>query len=74
MNGQLYRSRDEKIIAGVCGGLGEYLKMDPTLVRILFVVIAAAGGASVLAYAILWAFVPLAPPPSPSSDSPPPSA
>ena len=36
MNKRLYRSKSEKMIAGVCGGLGEYLDVDPTIIRIAF--------------------------------------
>jgi len=55
---RLTRSR-EKMIAGVCGGLANYFDIDPTIIRILFVVIAFAGGASLLAYLIMWVIVPL---------------
>jgi phage shock protein C len=54
---RLTRSR-EKMIAGVCSGLGDYLNIDPTLVRIGFVVFGFAGGAAVLAYLIMWIIVP----------------
>jgi phage shock protein C len=54
---RLYRSK-EKMVAGVCAGLAEYLNIDPTIMRILFVVIAFAGGASLLAYLIMWIIVP----------------
>jgi phage shock protein C len=46
------------MIGGVCAGLGDYFDIDPTIVRILFVVIAFAGGASLLAYLIMWIIVP----------------
>ena len=54
---RLTRSKD-KMIAGVAGGLANYLDIDPTIIRILFVVIAFAGGASLLAYLIMWIIVP----------------
>jgi phage shock protein C len=54
---RLYRSKD-KMIAGVCSGLGDYLNIDPTLVRIGFVVFGFAGGAALLAYVIMWIIVP----------------
>jgi len=54
---RLYRSR-EKMVAGVCSGLADYFNIDPTIMRILFVVIAFAGGASLLAYLIMWIIVP----------------
>lgn len=50
---RLMRSKDKKI-AGVCAGLANYFDIDPTIVRILFVIIFFAGGASLLAYLIMW--------------------
>lgn len=55
---KLYRSETDKVIAGVCGGLGEYLDIDPVLVRILFVVFTLAGGSGLLLYILLWVIVP----------------
>jgi len=55
---RLTRSR-EKMVGGVCSGLGNYFDIDPTIVRILFVVIAFAGGASLLAYLIMLIIVPM---------------
>ncbi len=55
---KLYRSRRERMIGGVCGGLGEYFGIDPTLVRVLFVVAALFGGPGILAYLILLIIVP----------------
>jgi phage shock protein C len=63
---RLYRSRDEKIIGGVCGGLAGYFKVDPVLVRAVFAVLALMG-AGVPLYIILWIVVPLSPPPPVSS-------
>ena len=57
---RLMRSKDKKI-AGVCAGLGDYFDIDPTIVRILFVVIFFAGGASLLAYLIMWIVMPQEP-------------
>ncbi|HKB84700.1 MAG TPA: PspC domain-containing protein [Ignavibacteriaceae bacterium] len=61
MNKKLYRSNKDKMLGGVAGGLAEYFSIDPTLVRIIFVVSLFAGGAGVLAYIILWIVVPEAP-------------
>jgi phage shock protein C len=58
MQRKLYRSRNDSRIAGVCGGLGEYLDIDPTLVRLIFVLLALTGGHGVLLYIILWLIVP----------------
>jgi phage shock protein PspC (stress-responsive transcriptional regulator) len=59
----LYRSRRHKILAGVCGGLADWLGWNPTLVRVLYVVISIASVAfpGVLAYLILWIAMPKAP-------------
>jgi phage shock protein C len=57
----LYRSETDRIIGGVCGGLGEYLHVNPLLVRILFVLLAMTSGLGFLpvaAYILLWIFVP----------------
>ncbi|HEY3362084.1 MAG TPA: PspC domain-containing protein, partial [Methanosarcina sp.] len=40
---KLYRSKKNKIIAGICGGIGEYFKVDPTLIRLLWVLISVMG-------------------------------
>jgi phage shock protein C len=58
---RLYRSRNERMISGVCGGLGEYLHTDPTLIRLLFVLFALAGGPGIVAYLVLLIVVPLEP-------------
>lgn len=60
MNTRLYRSSSNAMIAGVCGGLGEYLNIDPTFVRIFFVLLALGGnGIGVMVYLLLWIIVPL---------------
>ena len=46
------------MVAGVCAGLANYINIDPTIMRILFVLIAFAGGASVLVYLIMWIVMP----------------
>lgn len=71
---KLYRSRNDKMIAGVCGGLGKYFAIDPTLVRLLFVLVVLLGGAGVLAYLILMIVVPeepadFTPPGNPPADT-----
>lgn len=58
---RLYRDPEQKVLGGVCGGIGAYFDMDPVLVRIIFVVLAfVTTGAAVLAYFILWVAVPKA--------------
>jgi phage shock protein PspC (stress-responsive transcriptional regulator) len=51
---------EERVVAGVCHGLANYFDMDPVVVRIVFVILTAAGGAGVLAYLILWIVMPTA--------------
>jgi len=57
---RLYRSRDERYLAGVCGGLGEYLNTDPTIIRILFVIVALIGFmvGGIILYLALWLIIP----------------
>lgn len=55
---RLYRSRESKVIGGVCGGLGEYFDVDPVLVRIITVILAFGPGVGVLAYIIAWIIIP----------------
>ena len=55
---KLYRSKKNKIIAGVCGGIGEYFKIDPTLVRLLWLLVSLSGGAGLVAYIIAWIIIP----------------
>ncbi len=58
---KLYRSRIDRRIAGVCGGLGEYFGMDSTWVRLLFVLFLLLGGSALLVYIVMWIVVPLKP-------------
>lgn len=57
----LHRSRNHRIIAGVCGGIAEWTGWDPTLVRILYVVgsILSAGFPGTIVYIVLWIIMPL---------------
>jgi phage shock protein C len=55
---RLFRSREHRMVAGVSGGLGEYLGVDPTIVRLGFVVTAFFGGAGIIAYVVAWLIVP----------------
>jgi phage shock protein C len=56
--GKLYRSRDDRVIAGVCGGLGKHLDVDPVLIRVAAIVLVFAGGAGLLLYVIGWIAIP----------------
>jgi phage shock protein PspC (stress-responsive transcriptional regulator) len=53
MPAKLKKSRKDKMLAGVCGGLAEYLGWDPTIVRILFIIFAFLYGSTILMYFIL---------------------
>ncbi len=67
----LRRSREDRVIAGVCGGLGRYLGIDPVLLRIAFVVLALAGGGGVLLYLVSWVLIPNERPGESLGDRPP---
>lgn len=61
MQNRLYRSRVKRVFGGVAGGLAEYMNLDPILVRVLFIIIAAINGIGFLLYIIMWIVVPEAP-------------
>lgn len=58
---KLYRSRKDRMIAGVCAGLADYFNIDPTWMRLLFILFFFAGGSALLVYLIMWLIVPNAP-------------
>ncbi len=58
MQKKLYRNTDSKIIAGVCSGIAEYVGVDPTVVRILWILFCAIGGSGILAYIIAAIIMP----------------
>jgi phage shock protein C len=58
MEHKLIRSRDDSILAGVCGGLGQYLGIDSNLVRVFFVFLSIFSGLGTLIYFLLWILVP----------------
>lgn len=55
---RLYRSRSDRMVGGVCGGLARYFGVDPTLVRVLAVVSLVLPGPQILAYLLAWIIVP----------------
>lgn len=61
MEKKLYRSKDNKIFLGICGGIGEYLKVDPVIIRIVFVGLISAGFSGILAYIIAAFIIPKKP-------------
>ena len=58
MSKQLYRSRTNRKIAGVCGGLGEYMNLDPTIIRVIWVLLILCAGTGLLAYLIAALIIP----------------
>jgi phage shock protein C len=64
------RSRSEKLIAGVCGGVGRYLGVDPVLLRIAFIILALANGLGVIAYVVAWVAIPEERPGQPPGPAP----
>jgi len=57
---KLYRSRKQRIIGGVCGGIAEYFGIDPVLIRLAWILFCLVWGAGVLFYIIAWIIIPLA--------------
>lgn len=57
---RLFRSETDRVIGGVCGGIGEYFSIDPTIIRIIFVILAFSGGSGIFIYLILWLIIPSA--------------
>ena len=55
---KLYRSTNDKVIAGVCGGLGEYFDIDSTIIRIVFILLAVSGGSGIIIYLVMALIVP----------------
>ena len=58
---KLYRSRDERMVWGICGGLGKHFDVDPTIIRIVWVLTVLLAGWGILAYIILRFVIPLEP-------------
>lgn len=58
---RLYRSRTDTMLGGVCAGLAKYFNLDPTVVRLIFVLLFILAGQGLLIYLILWLVVPLEP-------------
>ncbi|MEO5616542.1 MAG: PspC domain-containing protein [Candidatus Eisenbacteria bacterium] len=58
---RFYRSRKDKKIAGVCGGLAQYFGIDPVIPRIILLVLLLGAGVGLLAYIICWIVIPMEP-------------
>lgn len=54
---KLYKSRN-RMLCGVCGGIGEYLNLDPTVIRLLWIIFSFVGGCGILAYIIAAIVIP----------------
>ena len=61
MNKRLYRSKDNRMLCGVCGGIAEYFDIDPTLVRLGWALFCALGGSGIIAYVIAAVIIPESP-------------
>lgn len=61
MEKKLYRSRNNYMLAGICGGLGEYFDIDPTIIRLIVAFSALIAGSGIILYLIAWIIIPLAP-------------
>jgi len=55
---RLFRSRKDRILGGVCGGVGNYLNIDPVLVRVVWAILFFAAGVGFLAYILAWIIIP----------------
>lgn len=58
MNQKLYKSNTNKMICGVCGGLGEFFGIDPTIIRLIWAILALLGGTGIVAYLIAAVIIP----------------
>lgn len=58
---QLFRSKTNRKIAGVCGGLGEFFDIDPVFFRAIFLISAFFGGLGIIIYIVLWILMPESP-------------
>ena len=61
MNKRLYKSNENKMVDGVCGGIAKYFGIDPTLVRLAWVLFCAMGGSGFVAYIVAAIIIPRAP-------------
>ena len=69
MEKRLFKSNNNRVISGVCGGIGEYFGIDPTIVRLLWIIFGFAGGSGIIAYIVAAVIIPTG-----SNESPPPSS
>ncbi len=58
MDKKLYKSQTDKMLAGVCGGIAEYLNVDSTVIRLLWLLVILLGGSGIILYILAWAIIP----------------
>ena len=58
---RIYRSRKNRMLGGVCGGIAEYFEIDPVLVRLLFVLLLFMGFSGIIIYLVAWLIIPESP-------------
>lgn len=58
---KLYRSQKNRMLAGVCGGIAEYFNLDPTIIRLAWIILGLVYGFGVLGYIIAWLIIPINP-------------
>ena len=58
MTKKLYRSREDRWVGGVCGGLGKYLDVDPIVIRLIALILVLCAGGGLLVYIIAWIVIP----------------
>lgn len=58
---RLYRSEDDRILAGVCSGIGDYFQIDPVLIRVIWVIAGLMWGGGILTYLLAWILIPKKP-------------
>jgi phage shock protein PspC (stress-responsive transcriptional regulator) len=56
---RLYRSKTDRVLGGVCGGIAEYLGVDPVVVRLIWVIASLFWGVGILAYLLAWLIIPV---------------
>lgn len=58
---RLYRSREDKMLGGVCGGIASYFNIDPVIIRLIFIFFLFLEGSGLLAYLVAWVIIPVEP-------------
>lgn len=58
---RIYRSEEDRIFAGVCGGFGDYFNIDPVIIRLVWILFVMVGGSGIILYIIAWLIIPKQP-------------